>query len=78
MKRHETELVPIEFNDAALGAAELTWGQDLMCRWRENSAPYTEHMSLDVLIECEAGTRTTLDDVRDALQGAPVGEPHGT
>ncbi|MFD9433588.1 condensation domain-containing protein [Streptomyces sp. NPDC060002] len=68
MERHETDLVLVEFSTATSGVADLTWGQDQVCRWMENSAPYTEHMNLDVLIECEAGTRTTLDDVREALR----------
>lgn len=68
MSRHATELVHVEFDAATSGAADLTWSQDQVCRWMENSAPYTDHMNLDLLIECEAGTRTTLDDVREALR----------
>ncbi|MFI5476959.1 condensation domain-containing protein [Streptomyces cacaoi] len=68
MERHETELVLVEFSADTSGVADLTWGQEQVCLWMENSAPHIEHMNLDVLIECETGAGTTLDDVREALR----------
>ncbi|MFD5270846.1 condensation domain-containing protein [Streptomyces sp. NPDC058335] len=68
MKRDETEPVWVEFSADTSGASDLTWGQEQVCLWMENSAPYTEHMNLDVLIGCEPETGTTLDDVREALR----------
>ncbi|MFE1922318.1 condensation domain-containing protein [Streptomyces asoensis] len=68
MDHPATEPVHVEFDAATSGAADLTWSQDQVCRWMENSAPYTDHMNLDALIECEAGTRPTLDDVLGALR----------
>lgn len=69
MERNDTERVLVEFSAGTSGASDLTWGQEQVCLWMENSAPYIEHMNLDALIECETGTTgTTLDDVREALR----------
>ncbi|TCR16010.1 condensation domain-containing protein [Streptomyces sp. BK205] len=56
----------VVFHGAGSGTYDLTWEQEQVCLWMENSAPHIAHMNLGLLIELERPT--TVEDVQLALQ----------